>query len=70
MNFKNMPYKEIAQIVSTIKSSKDIDEAIRELDDMVESLKIMRSMLEGRKVLQMQKDQIKRRKGLKVVKKE
>ena len=69
MNLKNMTYKEITQLVGSLNSSKDIEEAMYKLDDMIESLKILRSMLEGRKALQMQKDQQKRRRGLKVVKK-
>ena len=68
MNLKNMSYKEITQLVSSLNSSKDIDEAMHKLDDLIESLKILRSMLEGRKALQRQKDQQKRRRGLKVVK--
>ena len=69
MNIKNMTYKEITQLVSTLNTSGDLDEAMHKLDDLIESLKILRSMLEGRKVLQVQKDQQNRRKGLKVVKK-
>ena len=69
MNLKNMSYKEITQLVSTLNASGDLDEAMNKLDDLIESLKILRSMLEGRKVLQVQKDQQKRRRGLKVVKK-
>jgi hypothetical protein len=68
MNIKNMTYKEITQMASSLNTSGDIDEAIHKLDDLIESMKILRSMLEGRKTLQMQKDQQKRRKGLKVVK--
>ena len=68
MNLKNMTYKEITQLVSSLNTSGDIDEALHKLDDLMESMKILRSMLEGRKALQMQKDQQKRRKGLKVVK--
>ena len=64
-----MTYKEITQLVSTLNTSGDLDEAMHKLDDLIESLKILRSMLEGRKVLQVQKDQQNRRKGLKVVKK-
>ena len=70
MNIKNMTYKEITQLVSSLNTSGDIDEAIHKLDDLIESMKILRSMLEGRKALQKQKDQQKRRKGLKVVPKE
>ena len=68
MNLKNMTYKEITQLVSSLNTSKDINEAIHKMDDLIESMKILRSMLEGRKTLQVQKDQQKRRKGLKVVK--
>ena len=64
-----MTYKEITQLVGSLNSSKDIDEGMHKLDDMIESLKILRAMLEGRKTLQVQKDQQKRRRGLKVVKK-
>ena len=67
MNLKNMTYKEITQMVSSLNTSGDIDEALHKLDDLIESMKILRSMLEGRKALQKQKDQQKRRKGLKVV---
>ena len=67
MNFKNIPYKEITQLVSGLNTAKDIDEAIQKLDDLVESLKILKGMLEGRKALQMQKDKMERRKGLKVI---
>ena len=69
MNLKNMTYKEITQLVSTLNTAGDLDEAMNKLDDLVDSLKILRSMLEGRKALQVQKDQQKRRRGLKVVKK-
>ena len=69
MNLKNMTYKEVTQLVSSLNTSKDIDEALHKLDDLIESMKILRSMLEGRKALEKQKDQQKRRKGLKVVKK-
>ena len=68
MNLKNMTYKEITQLVSSLTTAGDIDEALHKLDDLMESMKILRSILEGRKALQMQKDQQKRRKGLKVVK--
>lgn len=67
MNFKNMTYKEITQLVSALNTAKDIDDAIHQLDDLVESLKILRSMLDGRKALQIQKDKMERRKGLKVI---
>ena len=67
MNFKNMTYKEITQLVSALNTAKDIDDAIHQLDDLVESLKILRSMLDGRKTLQTQKDKMERRKGLKVI---
>ena len=69
MNLKNMTYKEITQMVSSLNTSGDIDEALHKLDDLIESMKILGSMLGGRKTLQMQKDQQKKRKGLKVVKK-
>ena len=62
-----MTYKEITQLVSGLNTAKDIDEAIQKLGDLVESLKILKSMLEGRKALQMQKDKMERRKGLKVI---
>ena len=67
MNFKNMTYKEITQLVSALTTAKDIDDAIHQLDDLVESLKILRSMLDGRKTLQIQKDKMERRKWLKVI---
>ena len=67
MNFKNMTYKEITQLVSSFNVTKDIDDATHQLDDLIESLKILKSMLEGRKTLQIQKDKLKRRRGLKVV---
>ena len=69
MNLKNMTYKEITQLVGSLNSSKDIEEAMHKLEDMIESLKILRAMLEGRKALQTQKDKQKRRRGLKVVRK-
>ena len=69
MNFKSMTYKEITQLVSSLNVKKDIEEAIALLDDLIESLKILRGMLDGRKTLQMQKDKLERRKGLKVVRK-
>ena len=69
MNLKNMTYKEITQLVSTLNTAGDLDEAMNKLDDLVDSLKILRSMLEGRKALQVQKDQQNRRRGLKVVQK-
>ena len=69
MNLKNMTYKEITQLVSTLNTAGDLNEAMLKLDDLIDSLKILRSMLEGRKALQVQKDQQKRRRGLKVVKK-
>ena len=69
MNFKNITYKEITQLISNFNSTKDIDEATHQLDDLIESLKILREMLKGRKSLQQQKDKLKRRRGLKVVKK-
>ena len=69
MNLKNMTYKEITQLVSTLNTAGNLDEAMNKLEDLIDSLKILRSMLEGRKALQMQKDQQKRRRGLTVVKK-
>ena len=69
MNLKNMTYKEITQLVSTLNTAGDLNEAMLKLDDLVDSLKILRSMLEGRKALQVQKDQQNRRRGLTVVKK-
>jgi len=67
MNFKNMTYREITRLISTFNDFRDIDEATRHLDDLIESLKIIRSMLEGRKALQIQKEKLQRRRGLKVV---
>ena len=67
MNFKSMTYKEITQMVSSLNETKDIEEAISLLDNLIESLKILRGMLDGRKTLQMQKDKMERRRGLKVV---
>ena len=69
MNLKNMTYKEITQLVSTLNTAGDLNEAMNKLDDLVDSLKILRSMLEGRMALQVQKDQQNRRRGLKVVQK-
>jgi regulator of replication initiation timing len=70
MNFKNMSIKEIAQLVSTLNQPGDIDEAIRKLSAVIESFKILRSMLEARKALWLEEEQLKRRKGLRVVRKE
>ena len=67
MNFKGMTYKEITQMVSSLNATKDIEEAISLLDNLIESLKILKGMLDGRKTLQMQKDKMERRRGLKVV---
>ena len=67
MNFKNMTYKDITQLVSSLNTTVDIDEAIHQLNDLTESLKVLRNMLEGRRTLQMQKDKLKRRGSLKVV---
>ena len=47
MNLKNMTYKEITQLVSTLNTSGNLDEAMNKLDDLIDSLKILRSMLEG-----------------------
>jgi len=70
MNLKNMTIREITQMVSTLNHPEDIEEAVDKLSGLIESLKILRSMLEGRKLIQVQQNQIKRRKGLQVVKKE
>ena len=70
MNFKNMSIKEIAQLVSTLNQPGDIDEAIRKLSAVIESFKILRSLLEERRALQLEQDRLKRRKGLRVVRKE
>jgi len=70
VNFKNITYREITQLISSFNTTKDIDEATHKLDDLIDSLKLLRSTLEGRKALQMQKEKLKRRKGLKVVKNE
>ncbi len=67
MNFKNMTYREITRMISTVNNTTTIDEATRQLDNLIESFKILRNMLEGRKALQMQKDKLKRRRGLKVI---
>jgi len=67
MNFKNMTYKEITHFISSLDTIKDIDDATHQLDDTIEALKILRAMLKGRKALQMQKDKMERRKGLKVI---
>jgi regulator of replication initiation timing len=67
MNFKNMTYREITRMISTVNNTTTIDEATRQLDDLIESFKILRNMLEGSKALQMQKDKLKRRRGLKVI---
>ena len=69
MNFKNMTYKEVTQLISNFNTVKDINDALHQLDDLIESLRILRTMLEGRKALQMQKDKMERRKGLKIIKK-
>jgi regulator of replication initiation timing len=70
MNFKNLSVKEISQLVSTLNHPGDIDEAIRKLSAVIESFKILRSMLEERKDLLLQQEQLQRRKGLRVVRKE
>jgi len=67
MNFKDMTYREITRMVSAVNTTTTINEATRQLDDLIESYKILRNMLEGSKALQMQKDKLKRRRGLKVV---
>jgi regulator of replication initiation timing len=67
MNFKNMTYREITRVISNVNNTTTIDEATRQLDNLIESFKILRNMLEGRKALQMQKEKLKRRRGLKVI---
>jgi hypothetical protein len=63
MNFKNLSVKDISQLVSTLSHPKDIEEAVHKLNDLIESFRILRSMLEGRKALQLQQEQLKRKKG-------
>jgi len=70
MNFKNLSLKEITRMVTTLNQPGDIDEAIRKLSAVIESFTILRSMLEGRKALLLEQEQLKRRKRLRVVKKE
>jgi regulator of replication initiation timing len=70
MNFKNMSIKEIAQLVSTLNQPGDIDEAIRKLSAVIESFKILRSLMEERQALRLEQERLKRRKGLRVVRKE
>ena len=70
MNFKHMSVKEISRMVSTLNHPQDIEEAIRKLSALIDSFKILRSMLEGRMLLQLEQEQLKRRKGLRVVKNE
>ena len=67
MNFKNMTYREITRMISTVNTTTTMDEAARQLDELIESFKILKNMLEGSKALQMQKDKLKRRRGLKVI---
>ena len=67
MNFKNMTYREITLMISTVNTTTTMDEAARQLDELIESFKILKNMLEGSKALQMQKDKLKRRRGLKVI---
>jgi regulator of replication initiation timing len=67
MNFKNMTYREITRMISTVNTTTAMDEAARQLDELIESFKILKNMLEGSKALQMQKDKLKRRRGLKVI---
>jgi len=43
MNIKNMTYKEITQMVSSLNTSGDINDALHKLDDLIESMKILRS---------------------------
>jgi len=70
MNFKHMSVKEISRMVSTLNHPQDIEEAIRTLSALIDSFKILKSMLEGRMLLQREQEQLERRKGLRVVKKE
>lgn len=70
MNFKNLSVKEISQLVSTLNQPRDIEEAVRMLNDLIDSFKMLRAMLEGRQALQQQQENLKRRKRLQVVKKE
>jgi hypothetical protein len=67
MNFKNMTYREITRMISTVNTTTTMDEAARQLDELIESFKILKNMLEGSKALQMQKDKLQRRRGLKVI---
>jgi len=62
-----MTYREITQMISTVNTTTTMDEAARQLDELIESFKILKNMLEGSKALQMQKDKLKRRRGLKVI---
>ncbi len=70
MNFKNMSIKDIAHLVSTLNQPGDIDEAIRKLSAVIESFKILRSLLEERRAVGLEQERLKRRKGLRVVRKE
>lgn len=70
MNFKNLSVKEISQLVSSLNNPRDIKEAIRMLNDLIDSFTMLRAMLEGRQALELQQEQLKRRKQLQVVKKE
>lgn len=70
MNFKNMSIKDIAQLVSTLNQPGDIDEAIRKLSAVIESFKILRSLLEERRAVGLEQERLKRRKCLRVVRKE
>jgi len=54
-------------MVSNLNTVSTINEATRQLDNLLESFKVLRDMLEGRKALQMQKDKLKKRRGLKVI---
>lgn len=70
MNYKNLSIKEISQLVGALNHPRDIKEAVIMLNELIDSFKMLRSMLEGRQALQLQQDQLKRRKRLQVVKKE
>ena len=67
MNFKNMTYKEISRMASGLNTTKSINGAIHQMNELIESLTILKNMLEGRRILQLQKDRLNRRKKLKVV---
>ncbi len=69
MNFKAMTFKEIAETALHLRNAKEIDRAMKELDNLTESLNLLRNMLEGMKALQIEKDKAKRRGALRVVRK-